>query len=364
MRRAIQILLLALLLPLSAAHAFTPESGLWGDRNNTATALTFDLQDNTLQITAYTYRPDGTATWFISAGPLAYSYNAQGTLVGVRYDGVFNAVTGGTCVGCGPANPVVAPGAGGPVRIDFISEIRARMTWQGRTFDIDRFTIALGDPVDRMVGEWNLTIDFQSRGNQNYPYADYPYFGDIFLIDRVDRTRVPNQFQGCRPERSTAGRCSAVARANHDLAGYFDAPTGEHVIVLKDVPAAGNNPAVFFAYFAAVGTSQFDGVLEIYLSGQTPGDGPFYPVRGFRSASRAFVTTGAGPSAQPGEDPTEATLPAWRAGLSETLAARGALPPGLTADEVRERYGIDVARLAPAAMRLTAELEGAAPRAD
>lgn len=364
MRRAIQILLLALMLPASAAHAFTPESGLWGDRNNTATALTFDLQDNLLQITAYTYRPDGAATWFVSAGPLAYSYNAQGRLVGVRYDGVFNAVTGGTCVGCGPASPVVAPGAGGPVRIDFISEIRARMTWQGRTFDIDRFTIALGDPVDRMVGEWSLTIDFQARGNQGYPYGDYPYFGDIFLIDRVDRTRVPNQFQGCRPERSTAGRCSPTARANHDLAGYFDAPTGEHVIVVKDVPAAGNSPAVFFAYFAAVGTSQFDGVLEIYLSGQTPGDGPFYPVRGFRSASRTFVATGAGPSSQPGEEATEATLPAWRAGLSETLAARGALPPGLTADEVRERYGIDVARLAPAAMRLTAELDGASVRAD
>jgi hypothetical protein len=243
------------------------------------------------------------------------------------------------------------------VRIDFISEIRARMTWQGRTFDIDRFTLALGDPVDRMVGEWNLTIDFQSRGNQDYPYADYPYFGDVFVIDRVDRTRVPVQFQGCRPERSTSGRCSAVARANHDLAGYFDASTGEHVIVLKDVPPSYNRPAVFFAYFAVVGTSQFDGVLEIYQSGETPGDGPFYPVRGFRSASRTFVTTGAGPSSQPEEAATEAAMPAWRAGLSETLAARGALPPGLTALEVEARYGIDVARLAPAAIRLSAELE-------
>lgn len=364
MRRATRFVFLILMSAAPAAQAFTPESGLWGDRNNTGTALTLDLQDNVLQITAYTYRPDGSATWFISAGPLAYSYDAQGRLVGVRYDGVFNAATGGTCVGCGPANPVVTPGAGGPVRIDFISEIRARMTWQGRTFDIDRFTLVLGDPVDRMVGEWNLTIDFQSRGNQSYPYADYPYFGDVFLIDRVDRTRVPAQFQGCRPERSTAGRCSSTARANHDLAGYFDAPTGEHVIVVKDVPPRGSNPAVFFAYFAAVGTSQFDGVLEIYLSGQTPGNGPFYPVRGFRSASRTFVLTGAGPSSTPDEAATESTTPTWRAGLFETLTARGALPPGLTAAEVRERYGIDVARLTPAAMRLTAELEGAAPQAD
>jgi hypothetical protein len=360
MRHAIRPLLLSLALLAPAVAAFTPESGLWGDRNNTGTALTFDLQDNLLQITAYTYRPDGAATWFVSAGPLTYTYNTQGRLVGVRYDGVFNAATGGSCVGCGPANPVVSPGAGGPVRIDFISEIRARMTWQGRTFDIDRFTLALGDPVDRMVGEWSLTIDFATRGNQSYPYADYPYFGDLLLVDRVDRTRVPAQFQGCRPERSTSGRCSATARANHDLAGFYDAQTGEHVIVVKDVPPRGSNPAVFFAYFAAAGTSQFDGVLEIYLSGQTPGNGPFYPVRGFRSASRTFVTTGVGPSAQPGEAPTDATTPAWRAGLSETLAARGVLPPGLTVDDVRERYGIDVARLVPAALRLTAELDGAA----
>lgn len=366
MRRAMLVLLLTLMLPLSAAHAFTPESGLWGDRNGTGTALTFDLQDRVLQITAYTYRPDGAATWFISAAPMTYTYDAQGRLTGVRYEGTFNAVTGGSCVGCGAANPVVSPGAGGPVRIDFISEIRARMTWQGRTFDIDRFTLALGDPVDRMVGEWNVTIDFQSRGNQSYPYADYPFFGDIFVIDRVDRSRNPAQFQGCRPESSASGRCSAVARANHDLAGYLDAPTGEHVIVVKDVPARGNSPAVFFAYFTAVGTSQFDGVVEIYQSGQTPGNGPFYPVRGWRSASRSFILNGVGPSSTPETPETQSTdgTPMPRAGLYETLAARGPLPPGLTAEDVRAQYGIDVAALAPAAQQLTLELEATATASD
>lgn len=360
MRRGIMTLLLGLMLPAPAVLAFTPESGLWGDRNNTGTALTFDLQDRTLQITAYTYKPDGSATWFVSAGPMSYSYDAQGRLTGVRYDGSFSAVTGGTCVGCGPGNTVVTPGSGGAVRIDFISEIRARMTWQGRTFDIDRFTLALGDPVDRMVGEWNVTIDFQSRGNQSYPYAAYPFFGDVFVIDRVDRSRNPAQFQGCRPESSTAARCSTVARANHDLAGYVDAPTGEHVIVLKDVPARGNSPAVFFAYFTAMGTSQFDGVVEIYQSGQTPGDGPFYPVRGWRSASRSFIVNGVGPSSIP-EAPSADSTPALRAGLSETLAARGGLPPGMSAEEVRTMFGIDVAALTPAAVQLTAELEAANP---
>lgn len=359
MRHAIRSLFLSVALVASTAQAFTPESGLWGDRNNTGTALTFDLQDNTLQITAYTYRPDGSATWFLSAGPLAYTYDAQGRLVGVRYDGVFHAVTGGTCVGCGPANPVVANGAGGPVRIDFLSEIRARMSWQGRTFDIDRFTLALGNPTERMLGEWSVVIDFQSRGNQGYPYADYPYFGDVLVVDRLDRNRNPPQFQGCRPERSTSGRCSATALANHDLAGFVDAHTGEHVIVLKDVPARGTSPAVFFAYFVAAGTSQFDGVLEIYRSGEVPGDGPFYPVRGFRSASRTFVLTGAGPSSQPEEEPSEAAMGGGSAGLSEMLAARGVLPLGLSADEVRERHGIDVARLAPAAALLGAQLAAA-----
>lgn len=352
--QALRNLCLALLLLPGAALAFTPESGVWGDRNNTRTGMTFDVQDNILIITAYIYRADGSANWFSSAGPLNYVYNANGGLLRVSYQGTFDAVTGGTCIGCGPAQAVSTIGAGGAFRIDFATEIRGQMTWQGRQFPIDRATFALGNPTERMLGEWNLTLDFKDRGNQDYPYADFPFFGDVLVIDRIDRTRVPNQYQGCRPGSSLDGFCSAIARANHDLAGFYDAAAEEHVIVLKDVPAAGGARAVFFAYFLDAGTSQFDGVVELYLAGDTPGDGPFYPVRGFRSASRTYVLTGAGPArAEPGDKAHRAQAVA---GLSQALAKRGALPAGLNAAEVKTRYDIDVSRLAPMAALLTAQI--------
>jgi hypothetical protein len=51
----------------------------------------------------------------------------------------------------------------------------------------------------------------------------------------------------------------------------------------------------WLAYYLDLGLNQFDGVAELY-----PKNGGhnniFYPVRGFRSASRSFIETGVGPS--------------------------------------------------------------------
>lgn len=355
--RALKAVVAAALFAMAgSALAFTPESGFWGDRTNSRTGLNFDIQDNILQIAGYLYRADGSANWFTSAGPLTYTYNAQGQLVSVVYNGVFDQVTNGSCLGCpssGAANVVL--GAGGTLRINFTSEIAAQVTYQGRTFALDRFTLALGNETQRMVGEWNVLLDFANRGNGgDYPYGDFPFFGDLWVIDRVDTTRNPQQFQGCRPENSDIGRCTNAARANHDVAGFFDTASGEHVVVVKDVPQQGSSPAVFFAYYADAGTSQFDGVVELYLAGQTPGDGPFYPIRGYRSASRTYVLSGQGPaSAAPGGDKRGGGT---AGSLSKALAARGALPEGLSAAEVEARFGIDVQKHAAAVAAMSAEM--------
>jgi hypothetical protein len=291
-------LLIGLLFAVSASHAFTPESGLWGDRNNTRTGMTFDVQNNILLITAYTYGPDGTPGWFTSAGVLQYQFNGPGQQPSVRYTGQFDRVTGGTCIGCPtPTSVGVAPGAGGSFQIDFLSAETAVMTYLGRVFPIDRSTIGFGNRNDLLFGEWALTIDFGARGNTAvYPYATWPYFGEVFLIDRYSTVFA---VEGCRPSSLTIGACTAAQRTNRLLLGDYNAQNGVTAFVMLD--AVGTPLSQYFVYFLTVTPSEMRGVVEIVTNPNQTGSGPFYPVRGARTRSRSFVLTGSGPfSIDPG----------------------------------------------------------------
>lgn len=335
--------LAALLLAFAAApaSAFIPESGLWWNPAQSGRGLTLEVQDNLLLVYGYLYRADGAPTWFTSAGPITYTYNSQGVLQTVVYSGQLDTYSGGQCLGCTYRPPAAQPGAAGPVRIDFRTETEANLTWGGQTIPIERFS-ALGDRTARMQGEWQAVIDFRTRGNTSeWPYRDYPYFGEVLLIDGIDRTRTPAQFLGCRPE-DTETRCNASARRDHDVAGYYNAGTRETLIVVKDIPGTFSSSAVYFAYFVNAGLDQFDGVMSIFRENGDPERGPFYPVRGFRSASKTYAQTGVGPASA--DDGKAFDGPAT--GLSEKITGPdGSLPPGLTLDEAQARTGLDIRTL-------------------
>jgi len=320
---------LALVLALSLAppaRAFTPESGFYWNPVEGGSGIAIEIQDNFLFLAGYIYDTQGKATWV----------TAQGTLTG---NSIFNSVvdtfTNGACQGCAYRAPTYG-GSAGPITITFTSETRATLTWLGRTIQIERFVYALGDKTALMQGEWQAVLDFYDRSSND---ANYPFYGDVLLVDSLDRSRNPNYFLGCRARDSEVGFCTANADRDHDVAGFYNSGNGEHVIVVKDQPGAINVPAVYFAYFVKVGTDQFDGVVEEYNENQTVGDGPFYPVRGFRSASKTFVLTGTGPSSS-----NKALASDPRAeGLSKRVPrhADGTPRGGLTAEEVKSRYGID-----------------------
>lgn len=338
-------------LAIAPAHAqkarFTPESGLWWNPAESGRGYTIDIQDNTLQLLMYAYRPDGSAVFYTSAGPMTYRYSGN-RLAEVSYTGTLDSSEQGQCLGCPYRAPVFTPNAAGSVRIDFSSEITATMHFAGRTIPIERSALPLGNRTERMLGEWRVLIDFYARGNGSYPFRSYPYFGDVLVIDRLERRLParPDLFLGCRPTQSTDGYCRASARADHDVAGFYDAATGEHVIVVKDVPGTAFSDAVYLAYYVEAGTANFDGVVDIYEEDETPGRGPFYPVSGFRSASRSFVVGGNGPSASDDGAGSHAGVSAAARGPD------GGLPAGLSAEEVRSRYGIDVEAHAPALQQL------------
>lgn len=324
------------------ARAFTPESGFYINTAEPGTGYNIEIQDNFFALTAYVFAQDGRPQWYTAAGVM--SGNA-------RFSGNLDGFSNGQCLGCPFRAPTAQAGAGGPVVVEFTSETRANLTIGGRTFAIQRFDFYLtrgqaDAKTEMMLGEWQTLLDlYDFSGTQ---YQDYPYYADLVIFDAIDRSETPDYFTGCRPVNSESGRCTDAARNEHDAAGYFSTSTGKHVVVVKDTPATANTAATYFAYYLDVGTYQFDGVVELYGGSDAPGNGPYYPVRGFRTASRNFVQNGAGPSA-------EAKAAGATRGLAATLAMRPAAA-GLDAAAVELRYGFDPAAHAADAAALTARL--------
>lgn len=326
------------------AQAYTPASGFWLSPTESGTGIAIEIEDKTLFMAAYVFDAQGRSTWFTSAGNLTPSVSGGATYYNV-YNGSLTGFANGQTIGGPYFFPQILNNAGGPVQIVFNpnDETRATLTWGGRTLPIERLDYYGGfgeadKEIQRMIGEWSVVVDLHSRGGD---YAFYPYYGDVLIFDLINRQPNPDFFEGCRPDTSLTGRCSNNALTYHDAAGYFDATRNEHVAVVTDAVASGNSPALYWAYYLDVNVSDFEGVVELYFSNETAGNGPYYPVRGYRSGSRSFVLdNGAGPAIA--ED--DAKREVEPRSLAKQIMAQhgGKMPAGLSAEEVQARYGIDV----------------------
>jgi hypothetical protein len=284
----LSMLLLVSALFAPKAHAFTPESGMWWNPAEGGRGFAFEIQDNYLFFTGYLYNPDGTQLW----------YTTQGTMRGnAAYDGVLTGYRGGQCIGCTPRRPTTLLGVGGNISITFSTETTGRLTWSGGTIPIERFdfyyTRTTGDQRnDVMRGEWHATLDYSAVAG-----STTNFFGDVLIFDRVDTTQNPRQTTGCRAPTSQAGRCVSSSRT---ASGFFDAPAGKHFFVVDNGFAGGVD--TFAVYSVTLGYHQFDGSAKVcrktisLSSCLSDTRVASTPVRGFRSASFAFVTTGSGPN--------------------------------------------------------------------
>lgn len=342
----------------STVQAYTPASGFWYNPNESGTGIAIEIEDKLLFMAAYVYDTQGRPTWYLSSGNLTPSVVGGATYYNV-FNGALDGYANGQYIG-GPwlGRPSYFANAAGPVQIVFDpnDETRATLTWGGRTTSIQRLDYYAGYGADkeiqRMVGEWSVVIDTYTRGGD---YAVFPYYGDVLIFDQLDLTTSPRLFEGCRADTSLIGRCTSTALTYHDAAGYYDATRDEHVVIVTDAVATSSTPTLYWAYYLNVNVSDFEGVVEWYTAGQTPGDGPYYPVRGFRSGSRSFVlNNGAGPAAA--ED--DAKRQAQPRSLGQQIMEQngGVMPKGMNAAEVKARYGIDVTADRPQLRALEAQL--------
>lgn len=329
------------------AASYTPESGFWWNPNEPGTGLSIEIEDDFIYVAAYLYDTQGFPYWYIADGRLVE--NSSGVLSFT--DTQVTSATGGQCLGCVWRAPTIIP-AGGAMTIvfDAADETRATLTWGGQTKTIrrlDYYDIGFGTDAEnqRLLGEWQVVLDFYNIGGN---YASYPFYGDVLIMDAIDRGPSPDLSIGCRPRNSLAAHCTSSDDALHDIGAFYNVNDRRSYITVRD----GNN--AYFTYVVYVGVHQFDGVVQAHASGQFSNNGVFYPVRGFRSASRAMVQTGRGPAEA---DKSAAPL-ATRSLMQQILDGNGgAMPKGLTAAEVKERFGIDVSSAAPIVNANTLRME-------
>ncbi|MCK7595542.1 hypothetical protein [Pseudomarimonas salicorniae] len=312
----LSLLCLLAVLGSTSARAYTPESGVWWNPNEPGTGIFIEIQDNFLVAAAYTYDSAGNAQWYTATGFM--SGNA-------RFDGVLDAFTNGNCPGCPYRPNREFLGAGGPITIIFDPNdtTRASLRWGGRTMPIERFQFYLKRPEDqqalpgvrieltKMLGEWQMVLDFADN-----PNADFRFFGDITVLDVLDSDSQGDFLEGCRPADSLRGFCSNSDVRDHRATLEFVPSSREQVMVVD------NDSQTFAAYFLTTGTNFFQGEVSVYLKGSNPT--VFYPVRGFRSASRSFVQEGIGPSKGVAKAPAALPL-AW-------FSSEGAVEKSLSAE--------------------------------
>lgn len=324
----------------ASLHTFTPETGFWWNPAEPGTGYNIEIQDHALALTAYVFSASGPSTWFTAFGPMDGDSHFASQLL---------SFTGGQCLTCNYVQSTQLPSSG-PITIDFTSETRGTMTRGGRTIPIERFdfflTRSAGDAkTEMMLGEWQMVVDSSTCRAKDIAETEHPYFGDVLVLDSVDRAPSPDVFRGCRPtNRNGAPRCDAISRSLHGVAGYFDAVRNANVVVVEDVPAAGSVAASYIVYYLRTGTYQFDGFVESCTAGRCGlPTAVLYPTRGFRTASRNHTNTGIGPSS----DSAKHAVLESRGLLGAFLGPDGVAPAGFRPADVRASIGIDVEALSP-----------------
>lgn len=294
MIRLLSSLLLAGALALAApfARADMPESGWWWNPDEPGYGFAIEVQDNYVFMVVFNYTNGGQATWHAAQGTL----QSNGT---VFLNDLYSA-RDGTCLGCS-YRPSTAFLTGGQIRLEFLSEWAARVTVGGRTIPIQRhnFRLSYGSDASELTGlwrgEWHATLDFSA-----IPQArPLPYFGEVMVFDRTYTNSGGTAFfDGCRPDTSLVGQCSMSALNNHGATGYYSPTDGTFFVVVGDETAQQQPPVgTFLVYEVELALNQFRGYAKrcwrdesnLIANCLDNNNFPTLRVRGWRSASRAFV---------------------------------------------------------------------------
>ncbi|GJM08716.1 MAG: hypothetical protein DHS20C11_09920 [Lysobacteraceae bacterium] len=290
MRSMTKAAVLALLMSTAPAHALMPESGIFVIEGLGGVGLDLEIQDNLLGMGIYTYDP-------VTGDPLFYT-SANFMEGDSHYEGTLDYNFGGSSLGGPFFQHTVIIGDGGNVTIDFEDAHSGTISFENialaglpeakgtpAVYNFQRAFFGFGPSmIERLMGEWSITTDF---GVFN---PAFPFSGDVLIFDVFESTPEGDFIDGCRPASILAGECTDADVIAHGAVAAYDEVNEEFVVLLDD---STNFWMEFF--FPVVGARRADGVVEFYPKPDLHNN-IFSPLRGLRTASRAFVTTGSGPA--------------------------------------------------------------------
>lgn len=244
------------------ASAIIPENGWWWASNEGGRGFNIEVQNNLLFFAAFAYDTGGAPTWITAGGPMTSDRDFSGALT--RY-------TSGQCFGCAYVQPTAV--AAGSLTLRFTSSQTAVLTINGAAITVKRFDFWENELApNAMLGEWSSVIG----GG-----------GDVFDAERIVFTTRTTD--GTGGPILGGSRLGTSATTNPAVVLYTPA-TGRWTALL-------DSSTSFYRLFDFVqtGFNRVEGNFYIYAKGSSPsGSGTFY--QAFRTASAAFVQSGAGPA--------------------------------------------------------------------
>ncbi len=139
-----------LALVTSTANAFMPSTGAWTiDAESGSGApgrgFTLEVENETVLLTYYGYRPDGTGTWYLAVGPIV--------------NNVFKAnlteFAGGAVIGSGYRAAASLGNSPGQVSIDFSSGLKGVITFPGEgPKAVSKFGFGYGNGPSGLLGTY------------------------------------------------------------------------------------------------------------------------------------------------------------------------------------------------------------------
>ncbi|MFA6046968.1 MAG: hypothetical protein WC718_18440 [Phycisphaerales bacterium] len=306
------------LFALLPARAMLPDNGWYWNPSESGRGFNIEIQDNALFMSAFVYRSDGTAAWYVGGGPMSSDRAWSGDLYETR---------NGQCVGCSYRAPDLLPT--GRASITFTSERTASISLLGGTISVERQDWSGYGSSSHLAlfGEWSTT-----EGDPSFP---------VYFADRISLYRDRSDSTGDYAAGNVSGSTSHVA-----VGDYYNSLRAFTILV--------DSSTSFYSYyvFAMNTLNRIEGLEWTYRKGEAPtGSGTYFLAHRTKSGARVRGSNAPGVVKASSSQFDREAMDAARAARTDAKAGDPLVGTGFTLDLVRE-----------SAQELEALLAGAASR--
>jgi hypothetical protein len=254
------VALVSLVAP-PAALAMLPDNGWYWNPAESGRGFNIEIQDNALFMSAFVYRPDGTAVWYVGGGPMSSDRAWSGDL----YE-----TANGQCVGCAYRAPDLI--LTGRASITFTSERTATISLPGGTMSVERQDWSGYGSLthEALLGEWATT-----EGDPAFP---------VYFADRITLSQTRSDSAGTYAAGNVTGISSRQA-----VGDYYSSLRVYNILV--------DSSTSYYSFYAFTMNTlnRIEGLEWTYRKGESPtGSGTYFVAHRTKSAARVRGTNAPG----------------------------------------------------------------------